>query len=93
MVRYRRMVQLSTHRYRKRRRLARITNELDAARTWAAGHGVILALIPPSVPAPVLAQGTRAEVLAMLDAAQGTEPTKTTRQDRPGHANRTPPAI
>jgi len=40
---------------------------LDAARTWAAGHGVILALVPPSVPAPDLAQGTRADVLAMLD--------------------------
>jgi hypothetical protein len=40
---------------------------LDAARTWAAGHGVIVALIPPSVPALDLIQGTRAEVLAMLD--------------------------
>jgi len=67
MVRHRRMVQLSTHRYRKRRRLARITNELDAARTWAAGHGVILALPPLTVPAPDLAHATRADVLAMLD--------------------------
>jgi hypothetical protein len=40
---------------------------LDAARTWAAGHGVILALIPPNVPAPDLARATRADVLAMLD--------------------------
>jgi hypothetical protein len=39
----------------------------DAARTWAAGHGVIVALLPPTVPAPELIQGTRAEVLAMLD--------------------------
>ena len=40
---------------------------LDAARTWAAGHGVILALVPPTVPAPDLAHATRADVLAMLD--------------------------
>jgi len=40
---------------------------LDAARTWAAGHGVILALVPPSVPAPDLIHATRADVLATLD--------------------------
>ena len=39
----------------------------DAARTWAAGHGVILALVPPSVPAPDLIHATRADVLATLD--------------------------
>lgn len=66
---------------------------LDEARTWAAGSGVIVALIPPSVPARDLIQGTRANVLAMLDAAQGTEPAKNRRQDRPGSTNSTPPAI
>ena len=40
---------------------------LDAARTWSAGHGVIVALVPPTVPALELIQGTRNEVLAMLD--------------------------
>ena len=40
---------------------------LDAARTWAAGHGVVVALIPPSVPALDLIQGTRAEVLAKIN--------------------------
>lgn len=40
---------------------------LDAARVWAAGHGVIVALFPPTVPARDLIHGTRAEVLAMLD--------------------------
>jgi len=40
---------------------------LDAARTWSAGRGVILALVPPTVPAPNLIHATRADVLAMLD--------------------------
>jgi hypothetical protein len=40
---------------------------LDAARVWAAGHGVIVALFPPTVPARDLVHGTRADVLAMLD--------------------------
>lgn len=40
---------------------------VDEARTWAAGLGAIVALIPPTVPARELIQGTRAEVLAMLD--------------------------
>lgn len=40
---------------------------LDEARTYAAGLGVIVALFPPTVPARDLIQGTRADVLAMLD--------------------------
>jgi|688.fasta_scaffold451656_2 hypothetical protein len=40
---------------------------LDAARVWAAGHGVIVALFPPTVSIIDLTHGTRADVLAMLD--------------------------
>jgi hypothetical protein len=40
---------------------------LDAARAWAAGHGVIVALFPPTSSALDLTHGTRADVLAMLD--------------------------
>jgi hypothetical protein len=65
---------------------------LDEARTYADGLGAIRPLFPPTVPARDLVHGTRAEVLAKIDA-QDTRPTKTTRQDRPGSTNRTPPAI
>jgi len=65
---------------------------LDEARTYADGLGAIRPLFPPTVPARELIHATRAEVLTQI-AAQGTEPAKNTRQDQPGHANRTPPAI